>query len=70
MVDGCCAGQFTFPLHVPLSDGVRDLLSKMIEVDPVKRASIADIQVITGIADRARAATRGNSGDMGSGGRL
>ncbi len=43
---GCCAGQFTFPLHVPLSEGVRDLLSKMIEVDPVKRASIADIQVI------------------------
>ena len=39
------AGQFTFPARVPLTDEVKDLLSRMIEVDPQRRASMSDIQV-------------------------
>ena len=34
-----------FPSRVPLSDEVKDLLGKMICVDPLQRASMADIQV-------------------------
>ena len=40
-----CAGQFTFPARVPLTDEVKDLLGRMIEVDPQRRASMSDIQV-------------------------
>jgi len=43
---GCpCTGQFTFPDRVPLSAEVKDLLAKMIHVDPLRRANMADIQV-------------------------
>ena len=38
-------GQFSFPSRVPLSDEVKDLLGKMISVDPLQRATMADIQV-------------------------
>ena len=43
-------GQFTFPDRVPLSAEVKDLLAKMIHVDPLRRANMADIQVCRGKA--------------------
>ena len=55
-------GQFSFPSRLPLSDEVKDLLGKMISVDPLQRATMADIQVPAHLPAYAPKGSSGRSG--------